>query len=346
MIDWITAIVPCFHEKPLDSGRITKINSSGEVEWESLTAISVVGSHDSSLRLKTHSVNDCGNGTHVYFDGNPVKFLQGHNLFGTDNLISLLATVLKKITSIPELGLNPTDFDVRSWEKGNFKLNRVDCTAMFDVGNTANALSWIRQAEMNATLSHRGRGQVTKGSTLYFGKSSRRSSVKFYAKGEEFQKHSHAAFLQLPALVDYANRGLRCEVVLRSLELNHRGLSSGSAWDDLLPLQIVNDFIGRINMADITAITSEETENLPASLKAVYELWKMGHDIRAMYPRRTFYRYRKGLMDSLGIDIATVQYKQTDNIVPFVRIIEAKPMGIPDWAFGTDLYFDGAVNHG
>ncbi|MBE0234416.1 phage/plasmid replication protein, II/X family, partial [Enterobacter hormaechei] len=316
------------------------------VGWESLTAISVVGSHDSSFRLKTHSVNDSGGGTYVYFDGTPVKFLQGHNLFGTDNLILLLSTVLKKITSIPELGLNPTDFDVRSWEKGNFKLNRVDCTAMFDVGNTANALSWIRQAEMNATLSHRGRGQVTKGSTLYFGKSSRRSSVKFYAKGEEFQKHSHAAFLQLPALVDYANRGLRCEVVLRSLELNHRGLSSGSAWDDLLPLQIVNDFIGRINMADITAITSEETENLPASLKAVYELWKMGHDIRAMYPRRTFYRYRKGLMDSLGIDIATVQYKQTDNVVPFVRIIEAKPMGIPDWAFGTDLYFDGAVNHG
>ena len=45
MIDWITAIVPCFHETPLDSGRITKINSSGELEWESLTAISVVGSH-------------------------------------------------------------------------------------------------------------------------------------------------------------------------------------------------------------------------------------------------------------------------------------------------------------
>ena len=217
---------------------------------------------------------------------------------------------------------------------------------MFDVGNTANALSWIRQAEMSATLSHRGRGQVTKGSTLYFGKSSRRSSVKFYAKGEEFQKHSHAAFLQLPALVDYANRGLRCEVVLRSLELNHRGLSSGSAWDDLLPLQIVNDFIGRINMADITAITSEKTDGLSPAYKAVYELWKCGHDIRAMYPRRTFYRYRKGLMDSLGIDIATVQYKQTDNIVPFVRIIEAKPMGIPDWAIGTDLYFDGAVNHG
>ncbi|EDM6246741.1 hypothetical protein CUL14_23580, partial [Salmonella enterica subsp. enterica serovar Typhimurium] len=128
MIDWITAIVPCFHVTPLSGGRITKTSASGEIEWESLSAISVVGSHDSSLRLKTHSINEHGHGTHIYFDGNPVKFLQGHNLFGTDNLIPLLCCVLKKITSIPELGLNPTDFDVRSWEKGNFKLNRVDCT--------------------------------------------------------------------------------------------------------------------------------------------------------------------------------------------------------------------------
>ncbi len=45
MIDWITAIVPCFHETPLDSVRITKINSTGEIEWESITAIYVVASH-------------------------------------------------------------------------------------------------------------------------------------------------------------------------------------------------------------------------------------------------------------------------------------------------------------
>ncbi len=103
MIYWITAIVPCFHETPLDSGRITKINSAGALAWEARTAIAVVGSHDSSLRLKTHSVNDFGNGTHIYYDGNPVKLLQGHNLFVTDNLIRLLCCVLKKLTSIPEL---------------------------------------------------------------------------------------------------------------------------------------------------------------------------------------------------------------------------------------------------
>ncbi|MGC8183252.1 phage/plasmid replication protein, II/X family, partial [Klebsiella pneumoniae] len=109
--------------------------------------MSVDGSHDSSLRLKTHSINYFGNCTHIYFDGNPVKFLQGHNLIGTDNLIPLLCCVLNKITSIPELVLNPTDLVVRCWEKGDVKLNRVDCTVMFDVVNNANELSWIRQAE-------------------------------------------------------------------------------------------------------------------------------------------------------------------------------------------------------
>ena len=341
MIDWITAIIPCFHKRTLIGGRLTKTDDNGEMEWESVSSVSVTGSHDSSLRIKTHTVNEDGFGTHIYLDGNPVKFLQGHNLFGTDNLIPLLCATLKKITSIPELGLSPTHFDVRSWELGEFKLNRVDCTVMFDVGSNANALSWIRQAEMHATLSHRGRGQVSKGSTLYFGKSSRRSSMKFYAKGDEFKKHSHVSFLQLPSLVDYANRGLRCEVVLRSLELNHRNLSHGSKWDDLLPIQIVNEFIGRLNMADITAIKSESINDLTPSFKNVYELWKCGYDIRSMHSKTAFYRYRKGLMDALGIDIATVQYKQPSNVVPFIRIIEAKPMGVPDWAIGTDLYFDG-----
>ncbi|MCX9324128.1 hypothetical protein IGP50_23835 [Escherichia coli] len=96
-------------------------------------------------------------------------------------------------------------------------------------------------------------------------------------------------------------------------------------------------------MADITAITSEKTDGLSPAYKAVYELWKCGHDIRSMYSRPSFYRYRKALMDALGIDIATVQYKQPDNVVPFIRIIEAKPMGVPDWAIGTDLYFDGVI---
>ncbi len=45
MLDSITAIVTCFQENPIDSGLITKINSSGDIELESITSITVDGSH-------------------------------------------------------------------------------------------------------------------------------------------------------------------------------------------------------------------------------------------------------------------------------------------------------------
>ncbi|MGC5605184.1 phage/plasmid replication protein, II/X family, partial [Klebsiella pneumoniae] len=99
------------------------------------------------------------------------------------------------------------------------------------------------------------------------------------------------------------------------------------------------------NMSDFTAITSDWIDGLTPYFKNVYVIWKCGYDIRSMNSKTAFYRYRKGLMDDLGIDIATVQYKQHDNVVPFILIIEAKPMGVPDLAICTDLYFDGAVNH-
>ncbi len=99
-------------------------------------------------------------------------------------------------------------------------------------------------------------------------------------------------------------------------------------------------------MADITAITSVRLDGLTPSFKNGDELWKCGDDIMSMHSKTAFYRYRKGLIDAQGIDIATVQYKQPDNVDAFISMIEAKPMGVPDWAICTDLYFYGEGNHG
>lgn len=97
-------------------------------------------------------------------------------------------------------------------------------------------------------------------------------------------------------------------------------------------------------MSEVKALVSDQSENLKPRLKAVYELWKLGHDIKSMYPSKTYYRYRNEIKKEIGIDIAVLQPSQKDdsmkNVVPFVRIIEAKPMGIPDWAYGTNLYYE------
>ncbi|MED5723852.1 phage/plasmid replication protein, II/X family, partial [Enterobacter hormaechei] len=125
-----------------------------------------------------------------------------------------------------------------------------------------NAKAWIRQAEQYATFSHRGRGQIAKGSTLYFGKNSRRSALKFYPKGEEFKKHAHPDFLLNPSLLDYANKSLRAEVVIRSMELKRLNLNLVKNWDTDTCSDIVNDFLKRLNMSEVRITPFEKIDSL------------------------------------------------------------------------------------
>jgi II/X family phage/plasmid replication protein len=86
-------------------------------------------------------------------------------------------------------------------------------------------------------------------------------------------------------------------------------------------------------------ITPDVIDDLPGSLRGAYALWKEGHDLRQVYSRPTFYRYRSKLLEH-GIDISIKQEGRPDNVVPLVRILEARPVGVPDWAIGTNLYFE------
>ena len=97
-------------------------------------------------------------------------------------------------------------------------------------------------------------------------------------------------------------------------------------------------------MSEVKTFSSEKIDNLKPSLLSVYTLWKEGRDLRGMYSKAQFYRYRKALMDALSIDISVLPVSESivdsSNVVHFIRITEAKPMGIPDWAYGTDLYYE------
>ena len=81
MIDWVTAEVCC--DNSLETGCIAKINPKGDIDWVSQSWLPVVGSYDSNIMIKP--VSD----SRVIISGNPAKFLQGHNLFGTNDLVYL-----------------------------------------------------------------------------------------------------------------------------------------------------------------------------------------------------------------------------------------------------------------
>ena len=354
MIDWVTAIVPCRHLERVFGSRVMKIDPDGAVEWEVQQHLEVIGTHDAKLRIRTHDVAGDGSGVRLHLTGNLAKWLQGHNLWGSDDVITLVAGVMERLCRQFDY-LHPTDFDRQWWQNGVFELTRLDITTSYSLNTCADVRSFLRSAERLAYLRHRGRGNLMQEGTLYFGQvvkkdgkigQSRRWSLKMYSKGDELKAGGHKlpdGIEQRAELLQWAKGKLRVELTVRSMELKKHYLNLGiNATPEKLQ-KLFTDKLGGLNMQENHTLSPDILEELPDRLKAIYALWKQGTDIRTMFNKRTRYRYRKEMLE-YGIDIFVKQESNRPdmtNVVPLVRVLEAKPATIPEWAKGTSLYFDG-----
>ena len=346
MIDWLSLVVPMRHAEAVTGGHVLSVKPDGEIEWQCAKRTTVEGSFSTGLQVRsaTHTADPC---THIEISGNPVKFFQGHNLWGTDDLHALAVDTIRTVARLLSLPFSPDD--EAAWRSGAYQITRVDVTQSFHLGSRAEVLAWLRSAEQTAHLSHRGRGQLVKGSTLYFGKQSRRWSLKLYSKGQEIHAKGHGqdSVLELPAAVAWADKTLRAELTLRSMELKRQNLSLGSDWMQLdgvpsaVTAQLLRDRFGGMTMTTTAHLSAEILDALRPALRMAYQTWEGGANLRAILPHRTFYKYRNELLPH-GVDIATLVPREVSNVVPLFRCLEAVPVGVPDWAEGTALYFEPA----
>lgn len=344
MIDWLSVVAPLPHAAPICAGHVLSISADGSIDWQTAKRRTVEGSYSTGLQVRTatHTPDRC---THVEISGNPVKWFQGHNLWGTDDLPSLFVAMMEAVAAA--LGIEVTAETRSQWERGEAQLTRVDVTESFHLDSRGQVLAWLRAAEQTAHLSHRGRGQLVKGTTLYFGKNSRRWSLKLYAKGQEIEapRHGQEAIMHLPHARAWADRTLRAELTLRSLELKRLGLSTVTAWlpVDGVPFDVpalLRERLGAMTMTTTARLSAEVLESLRPALRTAVVAWEAGADLRTMLSRATFYRYRAELLPH-GIDLATLQPREeVSNVVPLYRVLEARPVGVPEWAVGTPLYFE------
>lgn len=343
MIDWITAIIPLDHPEPITGGTVLALSADGEIDYETKKRAELTGSFDHKLYIRSHEFHAgtprrAAGGRSIEIHGNPIKYLQGHNIFGTDDLTGLVTETMLAICEQLQLPVRQANFE--QWVKGEYQLRRVDINYSWQLQCLSSVLAWIRSAEHSAHMKHRGKGELTKNGTLYYGKKSRRWGFKFYAKGDEIAAHPlPVAFADSP-LQDFAQNLLRGELVLRSQELKRLNLATGANWNDTICRETHSEIMGRLDMNDTHTLDPEQIENLSPRLALTYNSWKQGQDLRQILPKNTFYRYRNELK-KYGIDIAVKQPRDTslDNVVPLVRVLEAIPAEIPDWAYEQGLVF-------
>lgn len=354
MIDWIDAIVPCWHSRPINGGTIRRMSNTGAVEWEKGIFRIVRGSWETGIQLKTFHADDSGECTHLLISGNPAKFWQGHNLWGTNDLHGLLVATLVQLVAMEAdsepaacLGLSPTPDDIAAWFSGHYRVTRADITESFHLDSQEQCIHWIRAAESSAYMKNRGKGTLRGNSTLEFGKGSRRSRFKIYAKGPEIsaQPEGQPALAYLPHAKAWAAKTLRCELEMRSLGLKHIGLSTGENWiaaqyEDVLwnPVQLVHECLGNMTMMTTTELSDDVLSSLKPACRMAYLAWNGGADLRANWSKSSFYRTRAALLEH-GVDIAVVQDKDVSRRA-IAQILTARPAPVPDWAEGTALLFE------
>jgi len=347
VIDWITALIPFDHSTSLNDGQVISVDRDGVQEWTTQKRLAIRGSYESSLHIKSDDRTwnpETGNYSHILLDGNPVKFFQGHNLWGTDDLVGLVSETVLKVSQILNLSITEQAWNLIT--NGYYDLKRVDSTMMLAMGSQTDVQAFLYSAERTAHMKYKGQGIMTKG-TLYFGKHSRRESLKMYSKATEIKAKGHQLpfeLQQLPELYKWVDDKLRLEVCTRSMELKDRGLQLACNWGDNTPEEVLLRSLSGLNMSENHTITATTLDGLPPRLVAVYHLWKEGHDIRGMYPPTTYKRYRKALQEVAGIDIAVKQGNRSEpspNVIEFKRVLRPeRAEQVPAWAIGTPLYFE------
>ncbi|MCA4799604.1 phage/plasmid replication protein, II/X family [Acinetobacter towneri] len=332
MIDWVSAKIICNHDPDkLFNGAVLSLNSNLEKEWVCDKKKTVEGSY--STKIQIQSITD----TQIYISGNPTKFLQGHNLFGSNDLVSIMGKFFDELLKREELGLCPDPFQYAAIKDGHYELTRVDVNETWHLNSQKDVQAWIRAVGETAYLKHRGAGQFS-GDTAYFGKNSRRWALKCYSKGLEILAKGHKLppELDIPEMREYAQKALRIEGVTRQLELKRRQLHVASNWDIDTAEELLLEYISKLEMSDVYMLKDDVLDSLPPRLRLTYQAWLNGDDLKTVLPRPTFYRYRKQILE-YGVDISSKSPKEKSNVIPLIRVLEAKPVGIPDWAYEKNL---------
>ena len=327
MIDWISCTITT--PDPVYTGNRTsniglELSPDGEITQRYFKSLLVnFDDQPSSSRLVQVKTPDPYN---LYFSGNPSKFLQNHNLFGSDDPVGLYLESGQRVRA--RCGLFPSPQSYDSCEFTAPKFSRLDITRSFRFSSCSDAQDYIRYVAGTARTRH-GAAKLYGSETAQFGQGSRRWNFKIYDKHAELLKN-HKGIYQDDELFEWSKGVIRLELCLRGMELHE--INKTVALRGRIDFQTIwEHYFNRITFNENTAMTTTETiegyEKLTNAEKGVFMRWKNGEDLRHTLTHDTFYRHRRAVLASVGVDISTP---------PQVSEGKKKPLKIDSDASGWD----------
>lgn len=301
MCDWVTASIirpqrPA-GSKIFDTGAFINIDPEGSILKQFAGRIFHEGSFDNKVAFRAPTPNQ------LEMSGNPVKFLQGHNLFGSGDFLGLFLDTGFRARRQGAQFPGPETFISNQFPEPRF--TRLDLTRNYKFSNDNEARAWLRNT---AAKGHAKSGSpLLAQDTVYYGKTSTRWSFKMYLKSDEInsKKKGHELSNKINVkdqilLRDWSEGVVRFELTLRRPELEKLPISF-----DLL--EVWQNYFKRVTFnknGEVFDMSMIEELKLTSAKKTALMSWSMGVDLRQIYPERSFYRIRRELLDVTGFDIS------------------------------------------
>lgn len=300
-IDTVRALLPLRHTEPICSGESLWLkDGTGELHSKGYTRDKVEGPFGNTV-----AVCSAGVSPHDYLEitCSPLKIVQGHNLFGTSDLVPLLAEVGFVVAD--GLGLSPTDEEKEKWLAGQIELKQVDCTLMVHLGSQDEVDSAI---EVLKLADHeRLRQKAVFPHSVYFKEAGGRYSFKAYAKWHEIQNSKTRIPESVPGrdqLTESAEDALRFEVTLRNPKLKTLKAKYANQWSTQLVAKVLADQVSSIITLGDPDIARAGLDELPPKLKMPYIAWEGGASLKEFASSRTTReKYRRQILEATGIDV-------------------------------------------
>ncbi len=267
------------------------------------------------------------------------KFLQGHNLFGSNNVIGIAYALVLEVTKA--LNIDITEKELAAIKRGEFTVNSTDIAWSYRVD--ANLIPNIIHEVGNLwRLQGKNVSNYYKES-VYFNQHSKVLAFKLYDKERELGNNPLPANIaQRDKLLTYAKGLIRAELTLHSRALRNHGLTLGRNWSivkvkEMMELAITQ---AAFNGSLKRKLMPLEVMRLKLILRQAYGLWASGIDLNQAYSSQTLRRHRNALL-SKGIDIKqppvkAIRTKKTDIARCFS---EDNKCTYPSWAKDHGLIF-------
>ncbi|WP_256728616.1 phage/plasmid replication protein, II/X family [Burkholderia pseudomallei] len=261
-------------------------------------------------------VTSLQHGTRISIMCNPLKVLQGHNVFGTNNLRVLAPAIIARV--LDHLNVAYTDDDVAAWVAGEFDVRAVDITRRYRLPENVTVFDVRRHVIRNMAIEPYRPAALHQGVGVRFNAASSYGAWLIYDKHKEMEDKRTHAYPVLAAvhgdqaddvwnlLTVTAKSSARVELKLEKEYLKQHGLDRGSAWATGTANEVYDRELAALRLErhkPMSVLRSSIASVNNPTHRRTLELWSTGRDLTALFSRASLAMHRKAIIDACGIDI-------------------------------------------